>query len=203
MAQVKMDNLTVRSLNSASALDLLHKRLAQAIPRAKFHIAQRWLRSRLAQIVVLKIAIAILINKVAAFSARRFSNQNSGERQSRGMVLHELHVFQRSARLVSQGHAVSTADAGVGGERKDAPASPSTENPSFGRDGLHFARHKFQRNYALYLAIFYQQLGDKKFVVAGYGLVLERGLEKSVQQMKAGFVCGEPSALFLHAAESS
>ena len=117
------------------------------------------------------------------------------------MVLDELHVLERRARVEGQRHAVAVLDVGVGGEGEDPAAAPGADDHGFGEDGLNAARHQLDGDDAARLAVVHQQFGDEPFVVARDRLVFERGLEEGVEHVEAGLVGGEPRALFLHPAE--
>src|SRR5206468_10801169 len=56
----------------------------------------------LAEVVVLKIAVAILVQQPAPFGASGLGDEDAGEGKSGRMVLHELHVLQRDAGAISQ-----------------------------------------------------------------------------------------------------
>ena len=117
------------------------------------------------------------------------------------MVLHELHVFQRSTGTVGERHAIAILDVGIGGERKHASASAGAQDDGFRRDGLDFAGHQLDGHNALHASIVHQQLGDEPLVVARDGIELQAGLKERVQHVEAGLVRGEPRAFLLHAAK--
>ncbi len=50
-----------------------------------------------AQAVILQVAIAILVEQYAAFTAAPFGHQDTAARQTGRVVLHEFHVTQRDA----------------------------------------------------------------------------------------------------------
>ena len=106
----------------------LHERLRQAVARAQLHAAEHRLRLRLAEVVVLQVAVAVLVDQVAALGARRLGDQDAGERQAGRMVLDELHVLERRAGAVGQRHAVAGLDGGVGREREDPAAAAGAED---------------------------------------------------------------------------
>src|SRR5215813_3859995 len=87
-------------------------------------------------VVVLKIAIAILVDQVSALGARSFSDKNSRKGKPCRMILHELHVFQRTAGTEDKRHAVPSLDCGVGCIRKDAAAATGADDHRFGGNGL-------------------------------------------------------------------
>ncbi len=82
------------------------------------------------------------------------------------MILDELHVLERSAGPIGQGHAVAVLDGGVGREGKDAAAAAGTQDDGLGGDGPHLARHQFDGDDALNAAVLDEQLGDEALVVA-------------------------------------
>ena len=55
------------------------------------------------------------------------------------MELDHLHVLQRHAGAVGEGHAVARADVAVGGERVDAAEAAGGEDRRFRGDGVHLA----------------------------------------------------------------
>ena len=93
MAQVEVHHLAIGSFNGAALLHFLDEGLAEAVTRAQFHVAQSWFGRRCAQVVVLQIAVAILVQQMAALRARCFGNKNPCEGQAGRMILHKLHVL--------------------------------------------------------------------------------------------------------------
>ena len=69
------------------------------------------------------------------------------------MVLHELHVFQWTARAVDQRHTVARLDRGVRGVWEDAPATAGADDHCFGGDRLNAARHQLDCDYTLYATV--------------------------------------------------
>src|SRR5881397_2974183 len=51
------------------------------------------------------------------------------------MVLNELHVLERRAGTIGQGHPVAVLDVGVGGEGEDLAAAPRAEDDGSRGDG--------------------------------------------------------------------
>src|ERR1700756_1235507 len=128
MAKIKMDDWSVWSLRRASLLHLFDEGLGEAIAGTQFHVVQDGLVSWRAEVVILKVTVSVLVNEVSALGASCFWDENAGERQASGMVLHEFHVFERSARLESQRHSVARLDTGVGGEGKNTSTPTSTKD---------------------------------------------------------------------------
>src|SRR5258707_2630475 len=196
-----MDDRAVWSVGSAALLYLLDEGLRETIAGAEFHVAQDRLVRRRAEVVILEVAVPVFVDQISAFGTSRFRDENAGERQAGGVVLHELHVFQGGARLIRQRHTIARLNAGVGGEGKNPPATSGAKDHALRCDGLNSARHQLQGNHALYPALIYQEPGYKPFVVAGDGLVFECGLKKGMQEVEPGLIGGKPGAHFLHAAE--
>ena len=87
----------------------------------------------LAEVVVLQVAVAVLVEQPAALGPGRLGDEDAGERQAGRVVLDELHVLERRAGPVGQGHAVAGVDVGVGGEREDPPAAAGAEDDRLAR----------------------------------------------------------------------
>ena len=100
--QVEMNDRSVRRFDRPTLLDFMHEGLGQPVPRSELHAAQhrRWLR--LAQVVVLEVAVAVLVEQPATFSARRLGNEDARERKPGRVVLDELHVLERRTGAVGQ-----------------------------------------------------------------------------------------------------
>src|SRR2546426_4440292 len=128
--------MAVRAFERAPLLLLLDERLREPIARAELHGAQHRLGLGLSEVVVLKEAVAVLVEEPAALRAGGLGDQDPGEGQAGGMVLDELHVFERRARAIRQGHAVAVLDVGVGREGKDLAAAARAEDDGLGRDDL-------------------------------------------------------------------
>src|SRR5688572_5630555 len=111
-----MNDRPVRRFDRPPLLDFLHEGLRQPVPGSELHAAEHWCGLRGAQVVVLEVAVAVLVEQPATFGARRLGNEDARERKAGGMVLDELHVFEWRTGLIGQRHAVTGADGGVGGE---------------------------------------------------------------------------------------
>src|SRR6202171_11098 len=149
---------TIRTFDGASFLVLLDEGLREAITWPQFHRPHDRLWLRCAQVIVLQVAIAVFIEKMAAFGASSLGNQNSGKGQSRWMVLDKLHVLQRSTCAVGQRHAVAGFDAGVRCERENAAAASRAQDYGFGDDRLDFSRRQLNGHHSLNAAIIDEQL---------------------------------------------
>ena len=141
MAQIEMHHRPVRPIYRAPFLHFSDVCLRQPVAWPQFHVAQHRLGLRRAQVVILKIAIAIFVDEVPTLGARRFRDQNSGERQPGRVILHKLHVLERSAGAIGERHAVAGLDGGVSGVGEDAAASAGAQNHSFREDGLDSPSH--------------------------------------------------------------
>src|SRR5215813_9813521 len=201
MADVEVDDVAVWGFDGAALFVLLDEGLRQAVARPELHRTQHGLRLRLAEVVILQVAVAVLVEQIAALGARGFGDQNAGERQPGRMVLDELHVLEWDARVEGERHAVAVLDVRVGGERKNLATTAGADDHGFGEDGLNAAGHQLDGDHAARPAVVNQQFGDEPFVVARDRLVLERGLEEGVEHVEAGLVGGEPRAFILHPAE--
>ena len=203
MPQVEMNHRSVGRRRGAAFAFLVNKRLRQTVTRSQLHAAQNRLWLRLSKVVVLQVAVAVLVQHVAALGAGGFGDQDAGERQTRRMVLHELHVFERSAGAKGQRHAITALDVGVCREGKDAAATAGAENHCLRQDRLNSSRHQLDGDDAADHAVVDEQLGDEPLVVARDRLILHSCLEERVQHVEAGFVGGKPGAHFLHATEGA
>ena len=96
VAQVEVDDRSVGTVDRATLLELLHEGLGEAIARPQSMLRKTGLGCGF-QLVVLQIAVAVLVQQVSAFRAGRFGDQDAGERESRGVILDELHVLERRA----------------------------------------------------------------------------------------------------------
>ena len=134
VSQVEVDDGSIRGVDGPSLFLLVHERLGHPVPGPELHAAQLWLRRGFAEVVVLQVAVAVFVQQPTTLRSRGLGDQDSGERQSGGVVLDEFHVFQRRARPESEGHPVSGLDVRVGGEWKHAPASAGAHDHRVGED---------------------------------------------------------------------
>ncbi len=96
-----------------------------------------------AHAVVLQVAAAVLVEQHAAFAAAGLGQQDAGVRQAGRVVLDELHVLERHAGAVGQGHAVAGLDRAVGGEREHAPGAAAGDDHRLGLELLASGRCAF------------------------------------------------------------
>jgi hypothetical protein len=136
VAQVEIHDRAVRGVHRAALLLLMDERLGQPVPRTELHAAQhRGGRGR-AQVVILQVAVAVLIQQPAALGAGRLGDQDAGEGQAGRVVLDELPVLQGGARPVGQRHPVPGLDVAIGGEREHPPAAARAQDDGLAGDGL-------------------------------------------------------------------
>ncbi len=201
MAQIEMDKVAVGAVEGAVLLELAEDGLRNAVARTKLHAAEDRRRRRFAQVVILQETVAVLVEQPSALGARRLGNENPGERQTGGMVLHHLHVLERRTRAIAERHPVARAYIRVGSERKNAAASSRAYDHGLRHDRADLAGTKLDSNHAARAPVIDEDLRRENLVVAGERAVLERGLEERVQHVEAGLVGGEPRAHLLHSAE--
>src|SRR5271170_2948699 len=133
MAQIEMDHVAIGALDRAPLFHLLDEGLRKTVARAKLHGPKNRLLMRYSEVVILQVAIAVFVDQQTALGARSFGYQDAGEGQAGRMVLHHLHVFERSAGLVSERHPVTGADVGVGGIWKHPAASAGADDHRLSR----------------------------------------------------------------------
>ena len=83
MPEIEVHDGAIRRIDRATLLELLHERLRQAIARSQLHRPQHRVRLRRAQLVVLQIAVAVLVDQVSALGARRFGDEDAREGEAR------------------------------------------------------------------------------------------------------------------------
>ena len=119
------------------------------------------------------------------------------------MILDELHVPQRYAVAVGQGHAVTGDDAAVGVVAIDTTCAAGGQHHGLGLDEAGDAVLDVKGDDTLDTAIFHDEIQTEVLVEALDGRVLDGGLEQGVQDVEAGLVGGEPGAGDLHPAETA
>ena len=123
VAEVEVDHRTPRRVRRTTLRDLVDEGLRQPVARAELHAPQLRLWRRCAEVVVLEVAVAVLVDQPATFGPGGLGDEDAGERQPGRVVLDELHVLERRARAVGEAHAVAGVDVGVGREREDLAAA--------------------------------------------------------------------------------
>ena len=144
----------------------MHERLRQAVTRAELHGAVLGVPrvidiQRLAQVVVLQVSAALVVEQDAAFAAGGFRDQDAGAGQAGGVVLHELHVLQRHAGPVGQGQAVAGLDGAVGGEREDPPEPTGADDDGVRTHDVQLTGAQLQGHAALAAAVRRDQAGGE------------------------------------------
>ena len=136
VAQVQVHDRAVRGVDGAALLLLVHERLGEPVARAELHAAQHGGGRGCAQVVVLQVAVAVLVQQPAALGPGRLGDQDAGEGETGRVVLDELHVLQRGAGPVGERHPVPGLDVAVGGEREHPPAAARAQDHGRCGDGL-------------------------------------------------------------------
>src|SRR6266540_3990024 len=136
VAKVEAEILAIRAVERAARLHLLDHRAREDVPRAELHLARK---------VALHVPFARLVDQVAALAPRGLRDQDAGARQTRRMELDHLHVLQRHAGAVGEGHAVARLDESVRGEFVDAAAAAGGEDRRLRPDRDHAASPEVER----------------------------------------------------------
>src|SRR5205814_9613629 len=100
MAKVEIDDRPVRRVDRSSLRYFMHERLREPVARSELHTAEHRLRFRLAEVVVLQVPVAVLVDEMTTLGARCFRDEDARERQAGGMVLDELHGLEWRARAI-------------------------------------------------------------------------------------------------------
>src|SRR5439155_7310807 len=184
----------------------LHERLRQPVARTQLHGRQlRVLRimniERLAEVVILQIAVAVFVDEDAAFAAGRFGDQYAGAGEAGRVILDEFHVLERRSSPIGKGHTVAGLDGCIGGKREDAAGAAGAYHDRLTSDRPHLAGPQFDGGDDLHSAVVHQQTGDEILVVTSDVIVLLRSLKEGVKHVEAGLVGGEPGPLDFHATE--
>ena len=205
VAQVEVNHVAHGALDHAAFLLLLPEGLGETVARTQLHVLVLRLADRgfRAQTVILQVAIAILVEQDATLTTTTFGHQDAGARQTGRVILDELHVPQRYAVAVGQGHAVPGDDATVGVVAIDTTCAAGGQHHGLGLDEAGDAVLDVKGDDTLDTAIFHDEIQTEVLVEALDGRVLDGGLEQGVQDVEAGLVGGEPGAGDLHPAETA
>jgi hypothetical protein len=117
------------------------------------------------------------------------------------VVLDELHVLERYALAIRQGHSVAGLDVAVGGEGEDLPGAARREDHRAAQDEPHRTVANVEGRDASHRAAVDHELRDELLVVADDAIEAHRMLEQRVEHVEADLVGGVPGALGAHAAE--
>src|SRR5207249_7887625 len=109
----------VRPFERPTRLHLLDHRSGEDVPRPELHLAGQ---------VALHVPLAVLVDEVAALSARGFRDQDAGARKARRVELDHLHVLQRDACPIGECHPISRLDETVRRELVDATTAARRED---------------------------------------------------------------------------
>src|SRR3989442_4986533 len=191
-AQVEAEILPVRSFERAARLHLLHHRPGEDVSRAEFHFPRE---------VPLHVSLPVLVDQVAALAARRFRDQDAGPREARRMELDHLHVFQRHAGAIGEGHPVARLDEPVRRELVDAAAAAGREDRRLPGNRDESAAPEAERDDALARPAVHDEARDEGLLETGDVLELHRGLEERVEDVEPALVRGEACPLHGHPAE--
>src|SRR3989441_9922670 len=192
MTQVEAEVLPVRPFECAPRLHLLDHRPGADVPRPEFHFPGE---------VPLHVSLPVLVDQVAALAARRFRDQDAGPREARRMELDILHVFQRHAGAIGEGHPVARLDEPVRRELVDAAAAAGREDRRLPRNRDESAAAEVEGDDALTRPAIDDEARDEVLVEAMDVLELHRGLEERVEDVEPDFVRGEARPLDGHPAK--
>src|SRR6266545_2866281 len=192
VAKVEAEILAIRAVERAARLHLLDHRAREDVPRAELHLARK---------VALHVPFARLVDQVAALAPRGLRDQDAGARQTRRMELDHLHVLQRHARAVSEGHAVARLDESVRREFVHTAAPARREDGRLRADRDHAASPEVDRRDADARAAVEDQRRHEVLVEALDLRELHRGLEERVEDVESDLVRREDGALDGHPAE--
>src|SRR5436305_1378406 len=122
----------VRPIEDVALVLLFHERLRQAVTWPELHRAQLRMAlvmhvNRMAEVVVLEVAPAVLVDEDATLAARCFGDEDAGARQTGRVVLHELEIFERYAGAVRNAESVTCTHCSVRREREDPPETAGAE----------------------------------------------------------------------------
>jgi hypothetical protein len=195
MGEIEQHVVAVGALQAATGLDLLDDRARDHVARAELGLGADAVVARDEK------ALALRVLEVPALSARRLGDENAGARQSRRVVLDELHVLERDALAIGERHAIAGLDVAVGGEGKDLARAAGGEDHRAAQDRAHGAGADIERGDAAHRPAVDDQLRHEVLVVAHDPVEAQRVLEQRVQHVEADLVGGVPGALGAHAAE--
>ena len=201
--QIEIDRVAARRLERPALARLVPEGLAQAVARPELHGLVAGLGGDRSEAVILQIAVAVLVQKVAAFAAAGLGEQQARARHAGRVVLHEFHVAQRHAVPVGERHAVAGDDAAVGVLAEDPAGAAGRQNHGAGGDGGELAGRGRNHGRALHAALVDEQVDAEIFVEPLDRGIFRRGLEQRVKDMEAAAVGCEPGPLDFHAAEGA
>src|SRR3989304_5400550 len=98
---------------------------------------------RLTQIVVLQIAVTILVDSNAPFSASCLGNEDSCSGKTSWMVLDKLHVFECHPSPIGHGHCISGLNRPICREWENASCASCTDNNGLTGNNSYLTRAQF------------------------------------------------------------
>src|SRR5690348_10865517 len=137
-----MDIRSVWSVEDVSLFLLFDECLRQSIAGPELHCPQDGVTfivnvERLAEIVVLKVTVAALVDQNSTFGPGCLRNENSCAGQPGRVILNEFQILERHAGPVGEAEAVPGADRGVRRKREDAAIASGRQDYSLAQDGVY------------------------------------------------------------------
>ena len=195
VAEVEMNVLTVAALEATTRLEFLHD-------GARHHVARSELGSVAHAVVVFdQEALVGGVPEVASLAARRLGHEYARARQSRRMVLNELHVFQPNASAIGERHAVARLHRRVRRKGEYLSGTTGAEDDRAAEYRVHLSAADIERGNSADATTIDQESRREVLVVADDLLVPHRVLKEGVQHVEPGLVGGVPGPSHAHAAE--
>jgi len=133
-------------------------------------------------------ALAVLVQEVAALTARTLGDEHAVGGERRRVELHELHVLERHARGERHAHAVTGGGVRVGGRAVHATGAARGEHDAARADGLDVAADHVVGDHAVAVAVrVTDELRDEVLLVHR-DVVLDADGPQGVEDDQAGDV---------------
>ena len=181
--EVEVD--VVLAVDAAALLDLF-------VDEAGDHVARGQVLQR--RRVALGKGFAGAVAEDAAFAAGGFGEEDAQLVQPRRMELVELHVHQRDALAVGEGHAVSRAGQGVRGDLEDPAEAAGGDQDGLGVEGIDLSRLDVHGDHAAATAVVGEEDVEQVMLVEEVDLVLDSLLVEGLDDHMAGAVGGVAGA---------
>src|SRR2546427_54707 len=192
VSQVEAEVRPVRTLERAARFDLLDHGSREDVPRPQLHLGRE---------VALHVSLPVLVDQIAALAAGGLRDQDARPREARRMELDHLHVLQRHAGAVGEGHAVARLDEAVRREFVHAAAPAGREDRRLPVDRDEAPAPKVDGDHPRADPALDNQARHKILVEPVDVLELHRCLEERMQDVEADLVRRENGALDGHPAE--
>ena len=153
MPQIEIDGFAARRRERPALALLVPEGLAQAVARPELHRLVAGLGRDGSEAVILQVAVAVLVQEVAAFAAAGLGEEKARARHAGRMVLHELHVAKRHAMPEGERHAVAGDDAAVGVLAEHPARAARREDHGAGKNGGEFPGRGRKHRRALRAAV--------------------------------------------------